>query len=165
MSDIEVKWAKGYPALLAKIRQNRDVILNGKLLAIDPASFGSSVPGFAIFEGGVLLTSGTLPRPPGTKRDTYLRLQYLYEQSAKLLPGPPDVLLVEEIHKAMAPVQLLWATGVSIAAVRAPVTIEVALNFWKSLAKATPGYVKGDAMDAEMIGASVILWAQQHTKE
>lgn len=158
----EIKWPQGYVPLRKKIRSNRDVILNGTLLAIDPSSFGKdSVPGFTIYEGGKLLTSGTIQRPPGPQRDTYQRIQFLYERVSKLLPIPPDVLVLEEIHKALGPVPLLWAAGVSIAAANAPVTIECPINLWKCVAKATPGYIKGDAMDSECMARAIVLLAQQ----
>lgn len=156
----EVRWPNGYAPFYRKVALHADRILSGTLLAIDPASGGTSVPGFAIFYAGELQTSGTVEFPK-RKADIYQRLQYLHEKVSKLLPVPPDVFGVEEIHKAIASNQLLWATGVSIAAAAAPATIEVPLNVWKSLAKATPGYIKGDAMDAEMIGRSLVLLAQR----
>jgi len=161
MSDLDVTWPRGYPTFYRKMALLRDVILNGSVLSLDPASWGSSDPGFAIHEGAKILTSGTLKRP-SHKYDIYKRVQLLYDEVAKILPVPPDVLIIEEIHKNMASIQLLWAAGVSVAAARAPATLEVPLNFWKALAKATPGYIKSDAMDAEMMGGSVIQWLQQN---
>jgi Holliday junction resolvasome RuvABC endonuclease subunit len=159
----KVKWAAGYQNLQHKIHLNADAILTGTLIAIDPASFSSSVPGYAIFRSGELEFAGTIPKPK--HKDINRRVQYLYDEIAALVPVPPDVLAIEEIHKSIAHASLLWAVGVSVAAARAPVMLEIPLNVWKSLAKATPEYAKDDVNDAVMIGKTVILLAREYKEK
>lgn len=155
----EVIWPKGYVAERHKIALNAKAIREGTLLAIDPSSGGSSLPGYAIFHAGILVVSGVIEFPK-KKQDIYQRLQYLYDKVNALSPVPPDVLAIEQIHKAMAGKELVWAAGTSIAAARSPITIEVPLNIWKAVAKATPTYVKDDESDARMIGTCVVMLAQ-----
>lgn len=156
----DIIWPKGYFALYHRMAMASDVILNGTILCIDPSSGGTSLPGFAIYEGGQLLTSGTVefPKP---KQDIYRRLPHLYEKVSKLLPVPADILAIEEIHPKMSGQELQWAVGTSISAARALSTFQVPINLWKAVAKATDGYLKGDAMDAEMIGLAMILWCKE----
>lgn len=155
----EVKWPAGYVTERHKIALNAQKIREGTVLAIDPSSGGSSLPGYALFHAGILVVSGVIefPKP---KRDIYQRLQYLYDKVNALSPVPPDVLVIEQIHPKMAGKELSWAVGTSIAAARSPITIEVPLNIWKAVAKATPTYVKDDESDARMIGTCVVMLAQ-----
>jgi hypothetical protein len=91
----------------------------------------------------------------------YRRLQHLYTKVSTLLPVPPDILVIEEVHKALSGSQLQWAIGTSIAAAKAPVTFELPINVWKALAKTRPGYAKSDTADAELILDSLIELARR----
>ncbi len=162
MNWTDVRWPQGLAPFYAKVRANRHKILTGTVLAIDPSSGGSSLPGFAVFRAGELLTSGEIEFPK--KQDVYTRIQRLYDEIRKL--ADPDVLAIEEIRGAtFSHMYLRWAVGVSIAAGKAPVSVELPITVWKQLAKVMPGYIKGNAMDAECIGHSLILLARKFTEE
>jgi hypothetical protein len=157
-----VRWPNGCAPFYLKVRQNAERIRTGTVLAIDPSSGGSSLPGFAVFRAGELLTSGEISFPK--KQDVYTRIQRLYDEIRKL--AEPDVLAIEEIRGANFSHQYLrWSVGVSIAAGRAPVTVEVPIVAWKAVAKADEQYFKGNAQDSEKIGEAIILLAQKFREE
>ena len=128
------------------------------MLAIDPSSLGSSAAGYAVFEAGVMVRSGKIPVASGV---THMRLPRLYDQIAALLPSPPDVLVIEEVHHSISGIELQYAIGVIIAGVRAPVVLQLPINVWKALAKSDPLYKKADEADAIKIGESLILLARR----
>ena len=156
----EIIWPKGYTIFYRRIRDLADLLMNGSVLAIDPSSGGTSLPGFAVYEGGELQSSGviTFPKP---KRDIYQRLAFLYDKVHAIMPLPPDILIIEEVHKSISGADLQYAIGVTTAAVRAPVTLQLPINVWKALAKTRPGYAKSDTADAELIGEAAILLAKE----
>jgi hypothetical protein len=157
----QVTWPRGFLPFYKKVRELTEPILTGTLLAVDPASGGTSLPGFSVWKAGELLTSGTIPL--GKKRlPVYERLQLLYPGICELTDGPPDVFGIEMIRgQGFSSHFLHWAIGCSVAAARTPNVIETPMHVWKAVAKVTPGYIKGDAMDAEMIGQSLVLLAQR----
>jgi len=156
----EVKWPAGYAEFYHSIRLHRERILTGTVIAIDPSSGGTSQPGFAIYKAGEIVTSGDLDLP--SKRPIYERLQLLHERVMKLTPEPPDVFVIEQIRgQRFSHHFLLFSIGATIAAARTPRVIEIPLNVWRALAKATPGYIKADCMDAELQGKSIIMLAQK----
>ncbi len=158
-----VRWPQGFVPVYIKIRNLAPQILNGTLIAIDPSSAGTSLPGFAIFEAGELVTSGEIAMSR-KRMPVYERLPVIYERIAKLTPEPPDVFCLEMI-RSQGGRELHWGVGTSIAAARTPNVVELPNQCWKALAKVSPGYFKGDAQDAEMIGKSVILLARKFTDE
>ncbi len=160
----DVKWPQGFLPFYKQVQKLTEPILNGTLLAIDPSSGGTSLPGFAVFKAGELLTSGTLEL--GRKKlSIYDRLQLLYPAIVQLTDGPPSVLAIEMIRgQNFSSHYLHWAIGTTIAASQAP-TIEVVQHAWKALAKVSPGYFKGDQQDAEKIGECLILLAQKFREE
>lgn len=151
--DETIKWPK-VPKFYLAARPLKDKVLNGTLIACDPSSGGTSQPGFAIFQAGELLTSGELELP--RKKNVFERLQLLHAHVMKLTPDPPDVFAVEEIVKGAAHHYLLWSVGTIVSAARTPDVIQVPIVAWKALANVTPGYFKGNAMDAELIGITLI---------
>ncbi len=158
----QIVWPNGYADLIHKLKIHGDKILTGQMIAVDPSS-GSrdSQPAVAIFEAGVLVFSAELDIP--YKKPVYERLQLLYKKVLELTPNAPDVFAIEEIRGqgGFSSHILHWAIGATIAAARTPCVLEVPLNFWKALAKATPSYTKGDVADAEMIGKSIVLRAKE----
>jgi hypothetical protein len=162
----DVRWPQGFAPFYMKVRQHANQILAGTVIALDPSSGGTSNPGFSIWVAGELLTSGEITF--GKKRlPVYERLQILYDRVSKLTPNPPDVFALEMIRGqgGFSSHFLHWAIGASVAAARTPNVIEVPMHVWKAVAKATPGYIKGDAADAECIGHALILLAQKFTEE
>jgi hypothetical protein len=155
-----IDWPKGLLPLRAQIRKHQQILRTGVVLAIDPSSASkSSMPGFALFENSQLMLKGTVKIDPN--KNVYVRMAELYVKIQELVACPPDVLVIENINKMQGHQYLIWAVGVSISAVRAPVVIELHNAVWKSLAKKTPGYIKSDANDAELIGRSTIMLAQE----
>jgi hypothetical protein len=157
---IQVRWPRKMGKTKLQIKLNADKILNGTVLAIDPSSGSKeSQPGYAIFKAGVLQDHGTLKIP---HKVIYERMPILYDKIQEILPIPLDVFLIEQIRgQNFSHVFLNWACGVSISAVRAPVTIEIEVLMWRAYMKCFPEYVKSDATDAVMIAEAVLFMANQ----
>lgn len=130
-------------------------ILNGRLMAVDPSS-GSreSMPGYAIYEKGTLVESGTIEIPKGVH--VSLRLQALCNSLQKEFPIP-DVLAVEHIPPRIGGVQVVnlqRSIGVIMAALPCPLIAQVAPVSWKS--HCDENYYKSDELDAIYIGKCVV---------
>lgn len=155
-----INWPKDIGLLEFKIKPHADLILTGTLLAVDPSSGSrTSQPGWAFFSEGEYLMGGTLRIDH--KGDIYQRLIDLYKGLNTLLDTTPDVMVIEKIHKSMSSNYLLWAVGVSIAAVQQPLTIEVLPHIWKATSKVDKTYTKTDENDARMLGRTVIELAKR----
>jgi hypothetical protein len=135
----------------AEVRRHAHIILNGTVLAIDPASGGSSLPGWAAISKSKMIKSGTLPIPPGPVQD---RLREVYEQ---LETTDPDVLVIERIRGSSAHEHLRWSVGVCIAACRPVILLEMPISTWKKYAG--KNHKKGDENDARAIGEALIAIA------
>lgn len=153
----DIKWPKSNKAFDDFIKQHKDKILYGTLVAVDPSSGGTSQPGFAVFEAGELRTKGelTLDRKLGV----YERLQLLTEQVRAITLDPPDIFVCEEIPKRAAHHYLLWAVGATFAGARTPLCIQVTIHMWKAVGKAL-GIDKSNENDAELMGRVMIYRAQ-----
>ena len=163
MSD-EVQWPGGPSSAafhheVAKVSRQ---VKAGKLLAIDPSSGGwdpktrtQSTPGYALWEAGKFIESGTIELCRG---NACARLADLYACLTREFPDV-DVLVLEKLRGRMVHHVLHWAVGATVAAVPAPILIEVPIVFWKALAKTKPNYVKADDSDAELMGEVVLRLA------
>lgn len=142
-----------------------DTLLEETVLCIDPSSGSrSSMPGWALYEGGRLLESGTLildhtqPLP--------YRLKILAEcVDALYQKFDPDVLVHEEIaaqghgRDAGGHASLLKSVGV-IQSISGPLhTVGIYPVSWKARARKT--YVKSDENDAIEIGWVVLEQARE----
>jgi hypothetical protein len=147
-------WGKGktIDKAVKDIEQHSDIILNGVVLAIDPASRSL---GFATFSSGVLQEKGTLLSKKG---DINLRLQDLATQ-LQLKCKNVDLLAVEQIRGSHAHDYLKWSIGMAVSNVRAPRFVEVPIQFWKKVVGAD--YEKNDENDAEMIGKVLVIIAEE----
>ena len=157
-----------------KIRQdiedNLHALLNGRVLAIDPsAGSGASMPGWAVYEAGILKKSGILPLPSG--RPLGIRLRELHEWvQNKTIFWDIDLMVYEEIPpqrygntgNATSHASLLKAVGVIMAA-GSPYVIGILPVSWKS--KVRPTYTKSDENDAVEIGYVVIEEARKIREE
>jgi hypothetical protein len=115
------------------------------------------MPGFARFNSGDLIDSGTIEINP-----KLLIQDRLYHLSNELLYlGLCDILLIERIRGNTAHEYLRWAVGVTIAAIRPKTVLEIPTTVWKREARATEDYVKGDEQDAIMMGKAVIRKARE----
>ena len=163
---------KKKPAKVAKYRiaiaQAASQILTGRLLAIDP-SVGSanSMPGYAVFEAGVLVENGTIQvdfRQPVSKR--------LHEINRCLREDfdCPDVVAIEmpplinlrglgHRMNAVSRAGLQRGIGAAIAAWPVDHIVEIPPASWAKFKTET--YVKSDAADALTIGLAVIALAQR----
>lgn len=113
------------------------------------------MPGYAIYQAGILVESGTLQITLG--RDLPYRLQELAEALSEF--DTPDVLVVEDIPLKMrggfraGHGSLLKSEGAVYACVRAPLVLQLKPAVWHRW-KPT-GWEKGDADDAEAMGHAV----------
>lgn len=147
-------WGKGktIDKSVKDIEKFADIILNGVVLVVDPASRSL---GFAIFSAGVLQEKGTLTSKKG---DINLRLQDLAVQ-LQLKCKNIDLLAVEQIRGSHAHDYLKWSIGMAVSNVRAPNFVEVPIHFWKKVIG--EDYEKTDANDAETMGKVLIIIAEE----
>jgi hypothetical protein len=156
-----IKWPQGkHPTQFRnKIKKHKDKILNGRILAIDPASGSTSHPGWALFERGELIGTGSVQLD--SKLPIQGRLNALFKLvSEGIGQPPPDVLIMEEIRGSMAHAFLFWACGVIAAACGKSELIEEPVSFWSAVVP--NGYVKSDETDAVYIGLTAILIAKEY---
>lgn len=146
------------------------LLLGATVLTIDPASGGSSYPGYAITRNGVLEEYGIIKLPKGSLVHHRLYKLMLAIQNMWSEKGPFDILILEKIavsfghQKGYAGtggglitqgiVHLHWSCGVVLASEPWPTVIQVVPQSWhawvkKALAdKGETTYVKTDANDA-----------------
>lgn len=124
----------------------QQAINEGTMLAIDPASGGSSQAGWALFKGGVLVNAGVIDVEKGNIGH---RLRQTY---SALVEDTVDVLAIERLRGSRCHVYLLWSVGVIVAAVEHIHLVEVPVPKWRAYAKATGTWTKSDDQDAVMIG-------------
>jgi len=155
--------------LQIEVHRYRSSILEGTLLAIDPASGGSSLPGFALFKAGEFVESGVIRLPQSALIAT--RLQVL----AKTLREEftiPDVLVIEDLPPFMsnrggdfrtkAVVNLHYSVGVILSAIPTPRIIHCTPRSWQTWAQTHwPEYRKTDENDAIALGRCVIFHARE----
>src|SRR3990167_9279168 len=149
----EVKWPTGKTgyAMRKEITKHADAILDGKVLAVDPASKSA---GWATYISSSLVSSGVFTAPDSMPINR--RLWKLADDLAKL--EKPDVLVVEKIRGSMAHIYLLWSVGMVVSTIKAPILLEMPVSVWRSFRP--EGYEKNDRNDAEMIGSTLIALAQ-----
>lgn len=133
----------------ASLRPHKRAILEGTMLAIDPASISL---GWAWFEAGQLIISGEYKAP--RTHPPHKRLSHLMEQLVQWTK--PDLMVVEKLFKYNA--SLVWSVGATIVTVMPEAMIECPIRVWRALA--ADDYEKSDQADAEMIGKAVIHFAR-----
>lgn len=134
---------------------NRDLLLGGNLLAIDPSSTSF---GYAVFKCGELVTSG-VKKYRGAAQ---VRLNRIYTDVYMLAEEYGiDIMGIERLRSkgGYSPPQLLWSVGVTLAAAPVPV-IEVSPQSWKAVARAEE-LDKSDDNDAYCIGKVLIMMAKK----
>ena len=129
----------------------------GRVLAIDPASGGTSRPGWAVFEAGVYIGSGTLAVEGATIQE---RLDSLRSLLRGTKFGTIDVLAIERIRGRLAHVYLTWAVGVTVSSFPDAQLTEVPVPVWKKYIKDDTLYSKTDEADAVAIGCAAISTAR-----
>jgi hypothetical protein len=149
------------------------IIRSVNVLSIDPASGGSSMPGYAVVKEGVFIESGVIKLPKGGDVPHRLHcliggLQHLWDKH-----GGFGMLIIEDIPIAFGAAgtskqgkgggivtrgttMLQWAVGVTLAAQRWPHIIKVMPQSWHSYLRRKDmhdTYVKDDHRDAAVIMA------------
>lgn len=139
-------------AIEVEARKYALTILGGTVLALDPASGGTSDPGWAVYHRGVLLESGTLGLAGG-------RVQYrLKDLYCQLSAYECDVMVVEQLRgSGRTHIYLLWSVGVAVAATCPKLLLEMPVSCWKK--HAGKAHVKSDENDAKAIGDTLIAMA------
>lgn len=151
------------------------VLLNGRVLTVDPASGGSSMPGYAVTIAGQFVENGELRIPKGSLIN--YRLHELHKALCAVTEahGPFDMLIIEDIPivfgtrgrgakgskgnphgGAITPgiINLHWSCGVILAAQPWPHVVKVAPQSWHSWVRQVMNeadYVKSDSNDALVI--------------
>lgn len=155
-----IRWPSGkHPSKFRnKVKKQADVLTTGRVLAIDPASGSTSMPGWALFEAGELVAMGTIDVNPRLPIQGRLNMMF-YALSEGIGHPPPDVLIIEEIRGSMAHAFLFWACGVIAAAFSQSELLELPISFWKAVLP--EGYTKADDTDAAYIGLAAIQLAKE----
>jgi hypothetical protein len=141
-----------------EVAANKDAILNGTILTIDPASIRL---GYAVAKKGVVVTQGTI------ELDQKATIQQRLQDIVSTLQEDDkyDMLGIEMIRGQMAHVYLKMACGAVIGSVKAPVCIEVPILVWQAFAmdyfdcdkvKDYKENYKSDDTDARMIAETLI---------
>lgn len=116
------------------------------------------MPGWALYDAGEFLASGTIPL--SKKRPVQYRLSELLGILAAGFQNPlPDVVVIEEIRGRMAHHYLLWSIGVTVSAFPEAELLEIPVSFWKCCVP--EGYEKNDEDDARYMGEAVITLAEE----
>jgi Holliday junction resolvasome RuvABC endonuclease subunit len=138
--------------LRKQVRENLDLILEGTILAIDPASIRL---GYAVAEAGEITDQGVIELD--RKAPIQTRLQAVVDTLRE--DREYDVLAVEMIRGKMAHVYLKFSVGAVIGGAKTKVCIEMPINAWKAVAG--KDHKKSDDADAVMIAKTLILLARE----
>jgi hypothetical protein len=139
------------------VAKYRDILLYGRVLVIDPSSGSAgSMPGYAVYDRGILSMSGVLIVNHKNPIEARLRqiMELLQEMDEKL---HPQLCLLEKIRGGRAHPYLVWSCGIVVASMTCP-HVEVCISTWKSFLDKDE-YVKGDERDAIGIGQAMINMA------
>lgn len=156
--------------IYAEIQQALPLLLKGNVMSVDPSvGSNSSMPAFAIYQEGELLTSGTLNID--TSMPNWYKLKQVYRQLRNLSKQyKPDVCVYERVpvsaHGGRSQVShatLLMASGAVIAAVDARAFVGIMPVTWKKYTDAN--YQKSDEQDAIYIGLAAIEMARQMSEK
>ena len=137
-----------------KCRKYREILHSKRFLSVDPSSGGSSNPGWAIYEAGILKKSGEITLDK--KIPVQIRLASITEALYNICDGQtPEILVIEKIRGNRVHSHLHWSVGAILSAVPAPVVLECPVKSWQQICPA--GYQKTDESDAIMIGKAALM--------
>jgi hypothetical protein len=139
-------------AILTQIENNKDKILNGTVLVIDPAS---NIVGYALYIKGKLELSGKVMAT--AKAPIHQRLKEIVSRLPKVTP---DVLGIELVRTTTGHVFMVWAVGAILAHYGVP-TIELPHRMWKEVID--EHYEKDDTVDAIYMGKFMLAKASGST--
>lgn len=150
------------PRFKDKLKPYKDLILEGRMLAIDPSSGNKeSRAGYALFDKGELLESGTIP--VDNKLDTVSRLRQMANWTEAFVDCYGVNVVAIEMLRAGVHTSLRWAVAAFFIATDPCPIIEVPAVIWHRLAGKE--YVKSDEKDAIEIGKTCIWQAEEWKKE
>lgn len=144
-----------------EIREYTELLITGRVISIDPSmGSSSSMPGWAVYNAGELVGSGTINLQEVGGHG--IRLNTLYSELLHLsVLYKPQVLVFEKIpvsaHNGRSQVShasLLMALGVTLAAFPVIPQVGIMPISWKKMVRDT--YRKGDEEDAIEMGWIVI---------
>lgn len=130
------------------IRANKERILTGTFLSIDPASRDM---GYAIFEKGKLIKNGSV----SATGHIGIRLKKLFEQLPDI---KPDFMAVEKVRSGTGHIYLVYSVAVPIIKYGCEM-VEIPTRAWHKNIDST--YIKGDARDALEIGLFCIRLCEE----
>lgn len=133
-----------------QVRQARNDIMKGKMVAIDPATGSSSYLGYAYFDKGKLVEKGVINIPKSLP--LFKRLQITHEELKNKF-NPIDVLIIECLA-GMKNDALKFVTGVTMVSIEYEELIFLKPRIWHIIRP--PNYIKSDEDDAELIGLAAI---------
>ena len=150
-------------------------ILCGKMIAIDPtsgamdrATNNPSVAGWAAFDEGALLSSGTIEIPFSSRKEDRYRdlLNILLDD----FDDSWDILALEDIPMARkrgnfnTSQTLIQVCGVYIAGISGEL-VELNSHTWQAVARRIGGWIKGDESEAQYIGLAAIAFASGYDQK
>jgi hypothetical protein len=134
--------------LVAEIQANRDKLIEGRILVIDPSSLSA---GFCFIEKMEIKENGVIKLPQ--KLPIAARLRHLVDELQQRWPQV-DALGIEKIRGSRAHIYLLWSAGAAVAGTGAPMVFEIATSAWNKMRD--KWYTKTDANDAKMMALFIL---------
>jgi hypothetical protein len=132
----------------------RKKILEGTVLALDPASGGTSQPGWALSKASEVVSSGVFKTNKGVIQE---RLRSLNTEVLRFTEGVEISVVAVEMLPRRVHHYVMWSIGAVIAAIPYDVEVlEVPIRDWKEIARESSTYTKGDEQDALAILGAVL---------
>lgn len=129
-------------------------ILEGTVLSLDPASGGTSQPGWALSKKGEIIASGTFKTAKGAIQE---RLRSLSKEVFKFTEDLEVIVLAVEMLPRRVHHYVMWSVGAVVSAIPYDVEVlEVPIRDWKETAREDSTYTKGDEQDAVAILSTVL---------
>ena len=140
-----------------------NAILGGTMLVIDPSSGAKnsatgevSLLGWASFENGKLVGSGTII--PDYKPQSFRRLRAMSEFLREDFEYH-DMFVQEDITTKVGHKTLIQACGGIVSNTKSKYYFEPNIRAWQSFAQKMGGWTKGDESDAQYMGWYMIAYA------
>lgn len=158
--------------LYAQARKNAELLLNATLLCVDPSiGSASSLPGYAVYVRGELVSSGLIEvATAGAHNLRLFELARSLREDFAELQNP--ILVVEDIptmrfnrrgsggySDPRAQVPLHRAVGAIMSSIRSPLMLEVPPITWHRYTDPSR-YLKSDQADAAALGWTVLCMAR-----
>lgn len=139
---------KDYRRIYDKIKKEKDTILQGRMVSVDPSSNSC---GIAVWLNGEFKEGYTIAASRSTL-PVAVRLSQIFNKLPQL--GKVDIIFVEKVRTSTGHVFLTWSVGMLLTFFKSPKVIEIPTNFWKKVID--KDWYKSDCKDAEYIGKLVM---------